>query len=212
MNMINRTPVTVSSSKRNMFRRLLSTTTAACVLTLASASALAADGHGKYTVTSIAGVGDSYTGKLDVKGNGKFKAVDDGANIVLTSKIGKGDPELTMHDKRQDHTTGKDNKLGLKGDTVATITIAKAGLTFPEAGKKTSGKVDGKLEYLGKSQKVSIDYSVREEGGKFIVEKASFKFDYTKHRADGSKVCLVVVCVRPTVEIVVTGATIEAKK
>jgi len=160
MNMTNRTPAPASSA-RSLLRRLMSVTTAACVLTVAAVSAADGEGHGKFNVSTIAGVGDNYTGKLDVKGDGKFKVKDDGANIVFKSHIGKGSPDLTMKDKRQDHTTGKDNKLGLKPDTTATITVAKSGITFPEAGKKSNGTATGSLSYLGKSQDVKIKYTAR---------------------------------------------------
>ncbi len=43
-------------------------------------------------------------------------------------------------------------------------------------------------------------------------KSASFDFDYTKHVADGKKVCLMLVCVKPVVTIKITDGVVETKK
>ena len=206
--------VNVISGKRSMFRRVVSAFAAASVLTLGVASAYA-DGNGSFSITTIAGMGDGYTGKLDVKGSGKFTAKDDGGNIVFTAKAS----ELNMADGRQKHTVGgdsklvgKDGKFGGGSHAAVTLTVEKSKLTFPEAGKEASGSVPGTLNWLGKSSSVTVKYKVKEDGGKYTVVSASFDFDYTKHVADGKKVCLAVVCVKPTVTISISNATINTKK
>ena len=220
------------SSKRSMLRRFATVFTAASVLMLgiASASADGKDaGKGSYELTTIAGVGDNFTGKLDVKGDGKFRVEDDGANLVFTSHVGGG-RQLNMKDGRQDHTTGKRaNKdkypkegtdpdegtgskiAGMDKNTKIKLTIEKSKLTFPEAGKEASGTVQAKVNFLKEASTVNVKYTVKEDGGKYIVKSASFDFDYTKH-VGGKKVCLMLVCVKPLVTITVTNAVIEAKK
>lgn len=199
-------------ANRSMLRRFITIATlGAAMLGVASASA-DGGGHGKgsFSLTTIAGMGDDYKGKLDVKGEGKFHVKDEGANLVFVSNVADGD--LNMKDKRQDHTVGPDSKLGLIKGKKVTLTIEKSKLTFPEAGKEASGSVGGTLRMLGKEQPVTVKYTVKEDGGKFVIKSASFDFDYTKHMADGKKVCLVVVCVKPMVNITISGGTIEAKK
>lgn len=188
-------------------RRFVSAATAATVLLL-GAAAQADGGRGNFSITTIAGAGESYTGKLDVKGDGKFSVKEEGGNLVFTAKAA----ELNMKDGRQKHTVGDDSKLGLKQAHSITLTVEKSKLNFPEAGKEASGSVPGKLTMLGKTSDVNVKYKVKEEGGKYTVVSASFDFDYTKHTADGKKVCLMVVCVKPTVSISISNATIEAKK
>jgi hypothetical protein len=199
------------SGKRSMLRRFVTMAAAASVLVLGVASA-SADGGGKgsFALTTIAGVGDSYTGKLDVKGDGKFSVKDEGANLVFVSNVADG--ELNMKDGRQKHTVGDDSKLGLKKGQKVKLTIEKSKLTFPEAGKESSGSAPGKLSMLGKESTVTVKYSVKEDGGKYIIKSASFDFDYTKHMADGKKVCLMMVCVKPIVNISINNGVVEAKK
>jgi YceI-like domain len=198
------------SGKRSSLRRFVSVVTAASVLTLGVASAFA-DGGGKgtFSLSTIAGMGEKYTGKLDVKGGGKFAVSEAGGNLVFTLKAS----DLNMKDGRQKHTVGKDSKLGLNSDHSITLTIEKSKLSFPEAGKEVSGKVPGTLNMLGKPETVTVAYTVKEEGGHYVVQSANFDFDYTKHVAGGKQVCLLVVCVKPTVSVVIDkGAVIEAKK
>ena len=197
-------------ANRSMLRRFVTVATlGALMLGVASASA---DGGGKgnFALTTIAGVGDSYTGKLDVKGDGKFSVKEDGGNLVFTSSVADGD--LNMKDGRQKHTVGDDSKLGLKKGQKVSLIVEKSKLTFPEAGKEASGSVPGKLKMLGKEQSVTVKYTVKEDGGKYVIKNASFEFDYTKHVADGKKVCLMLVCVKPMVSINITGGVVEAKK
>lgn len=206
-------PVTFApSSSRSMLRRFLATAAAgALLLGVASASADGAGvGGGSFTLNTIAGVGDGYTGKLDVKGDGKFKVKDDGANLLFISNVADG--ELNMKDGRQKHTVGDDSKLGLKKGHKVKLVIEKSKLTFPEAGKEASGTAPGTLTMLGKDEAVKVKYTVKEEGGKYVIKSASFDFDYTKHTADGKKVCLMLVCVKPAVSITITGGVVEAKK
>jgi hypothetical protein len=203
------------SGKRSMLRRLVTAATmGALLLGVASASAdKGKEGKGTYTVTTIAGVGDGYTGKLDVKGDGKFRVQDEGGNLVFVSHIG-GKGDLNMKDGRQKHTcgdeNGKDSKIpGMTKDTKVKVVIEKSKLTFPEAGKEASGSAPAKVQFLGKESNVTVKYSVKEDGGKYVIKSASFDFDYTKHVADGKKVCLMLVCVRPTVTINIANGVVE---
>jgi len=203
------------SGKRSMLRRFVTTATMGALLFgVASASADGKkEGKGTYTVTTIAGVGDGYTGKLDVKGDGKFRVQDEGGTLVFTSHIG-GKGDLNMKDGRQKHTCGddqgKDSKIpGMTKDSKVKVTIEKSKLTFPEKGKETSGEAPAKVQFLGKESNVKVKYSVKEDGGKFIIKNASFDFDYTKHVADGKKVCLMLVCVRPTVTINISNGVVD---
>ena len=205
----------VSSGKRSILRRFVTTATMGALLFgVASASAdKGAEGKGSYTVTTIAGVGDGYTGKLDVKGDGKFRVQDEGGNLVFTSRIG-GKGDLNMKDGRQKHTcgdeNGKDSKIpGMTKDSKVKVVIEKSKLTFPEAGKEASGTAPAKVQFLGKESNVTVKYSVKEDGGKYIIKNASFDFDYTKHAADGKKVCLMLVCVKPMVTINVSNGVVE---
>ncbi|HYP87121.1 MAG TPA: hypothetical protein VEQ59_03195, partial [Polyangiaceae bacterium] len=145
-----------------------------------------------------------------VKGDGKFSVKDEGDKLVFVSNVGDG--ELNMKDGRQKHTVGDDSKLGLKKGHKAKLTIAKSALTFPEAGKEASGSAPGELQMLGKKSNVTVKYTVKEDGGKYVIKSASFSFDYTKHTADGERVCLIVVCVNPTVNVTITNGVVEAKK
>jgi len=203
------------SGKRSMLRRFVTAAAmGAFLLGVASASAdKGKEGKGTYTVTTIAGVGDSYTGKLDVKGDGKFRVQDEGGNLVFVSHIG-GKGDLNMKDGRQKHTcgdeNGKDSKIpGMTKDTKVKVIIEKSKLTFPEAGKEASGSAPGKVQFLGKESNVTVKYSVKEDGGKFVIKNASFDFDYTKHVAKGEKVCLMLVCVRPTVTINISNGVVD---
>jgi len=206
------------SGKRSMLRRFVTVATMG-VLMLGVASAAAdgkKEGKGSYSVATIAGVGDGYTGKLDVKGDGKFKVQDEGDKLVFISHVGAG-KELNMKDGRQKHTCGDDkgegSKIaGMNKDTKVKLTIEKSKLTFPEAGKEASGTAPGKINFLGKESTVTVKYSVKEDGGKFVIKNASFDFDYTKHMGDGKKVCLMLVCVRPTVNINISNGVVEASK
>lgn len=205
----------VFSGKRSILRRFVTTATMGALLFgVASASAdKGKEGKGTYTVTTIAGVGDGYTGKLDVKGDGKFRVQDEGGTLVFTSRIG-GKGDLNMKDGRQKHTcgdeNGKDSKIpGMTKDSKVKVIIEKSKLTFPEAGKEASGTAPAKVQFLGKESNVTVKYSVKEDGGKYIIKNASFDFDYTKHAADGKKVCLMLVCVKPTVTINVSNGVVE---
>ena len=200
------------SGKRSMLRRFVTAAAmGALLLGVASASADGGgSGKGKFELVTIAGVGDSYTGKLDVKGDGKFSVKEEGGNLVFKSNLADG--ELNMKDGRQKHTVGDDSKLGLKKGKHVTLTIEKSKLTFPEAGKEASGSVPGKIRMLEKESSVTVKYTVKEDGGKYIIKSASFDFDYTKHVADGKKVCLMLVCVKPIVTIKITDGVVETKK
>jgi len=212
MNIKHSVTATAPSAMRSTFRRLLATAAAGALL-LGGATASADDrgnGGGTFRLTTIAGVGDSYSGKLDVKGDGQFSVTDEGANLVFTSKVADG--ELNMKDGRQEHTVGEKSKLGLKKGHRVKLVIEKSKLTFPEAGKEASGSAPGTLTMLGKDEKVTVKYTVKEDGGKYVIKNASFDFDYTKHVADGKKVCLMLVCVKPTVNISITNGVVEAKK
>ena len=202
------------NARRNIgtrfFRRFVTAATmGALMLGVASASADGGNG-GSFSISTIAGVGDNYTGKLDVKGDGRFTVSDQGDKLVFVSKVADG--ELNMKDGRQDHTVGEKSKLGLKKGKKVTLVIEKSKITFPEAGKEASGTAPGTLTMLEKEQKVSVKYTVLESGGKYTIKTASFDFDYTKHVADGKKVCLMLVCVKPLVNITVKNAVVEAKK
>jgi len=199
------------SGKRSMLRRFVTVATmGALFLGVASASADGGGGKGKFEIVTIAGVGDGYTGKLDVKGDGKFSVKEEGGNLVFTSNVADG--ELNMKDGRQKHTVGDDSKLGLKKGQKVSLIIEKSKLTFPEAGKEASGSAPGKVKMLGKESNVTVKYTVKEDGGKYVIKNASFDFDYTKHMADGKKVCLMLVCVKPVVSVKITDGVVEAKK
>jgi hypothetical protein len=215
MNIKHSVNVPVLSGKRSILRRFVTAATMGALLFgVASASAdKGKEGKGTYTVTTIAGVGDGYTGKLDVKGDGKFRVQDEGGNLVFISHIG-GKGDLNMKDGRQKHTCGddqgKDSKIpGMTKDTKVKVIIEKSKLTFPEAGKEASGSAPAKVQFLGKESNVTVKYSVKEDGGKYIIKNASFDFDYTKHVADGKKVCLMLVCVKPTVTINIANGVVE---
>jgi hypothetical protein len=208
------------SGKRSMLRHFVTAATMG-VLMLGVASAAAdgkKEGKGSYSVTTIAGVGckdsDHCTGKLDVKGDGKFKVQDEGANLVFLSHIGAG-KELNMKDGRQKHTCGDEKGEGSKipgmtKDTKIKLTIEKSKLTFPEAGKEASGSAPAKVNFLGKESTVNVKYSVKEDGGHYVIKNASFDFDYTKHT--GAQVCLMLICVRPLVNINISNGVVEASK
>ena len=199
------------SGKRSMLRRFVTVATmGALFLGVASASADGGGGKGKFEIVTIAGVGDGYTGKLDVKGDGKFSVKEEGGNLVFTSNVADG--ELNMKDGRQKHTVGDDSKLGLKKGQKVSLIIEKSKLTFPEAGKEASGSAPAKVKMLGKESSVTVKYTVKEDGGKYVIKNASFDFDYTKHMADGKKVCLMLVCVKPVVSVKITDGVVEAKK
>jgi hypothetical protein len=199
------------SGHRSMLRRFVTVATmGALMLGVASASADGGKGTGKFTLNTIAGVGDGYTGKLDVKGDGKFTVKEDGDKLVFTSQVADG--ELNMKDGRQKHTVGDDSKLGLKKGQKVKLVVKKSDLTFPAAGKEASGTAPGRFHMLGKETDVKIKYTVKEDGGKYVIKSASFDVDYTKHVADGKKVCLMLVCVRPAVTVNITDGVIEAKK
>jgi hypothetical protein len=199
------------NANRSILRRFATVATlGALMLGVASASADGGGGKGSFALTTIAGVGDGYTGKLDVKGDGKFSVKDEGNKLVFVSSVADG--ELNMKDGRQKHTVGDDSKLGLKKGQKVSLTIEKSKLTFPEAGKEASGSAPGTLKMLGKESNVTVKYTVKEDGGKYTIKSASFDFDYTKHVADGKKVCLMLVCVKPMVTISITNGVVEAKK
>lgn len=207
-----------SLGKRSILRRFVTIAAfGALVFGVASASADGKkEGKGSYSVTTIAGMGDNYTGKLDVKGDGKFRVTDEGDKLVFVSHIGAG-KDLNMKDGRQKHTCGDENGEGskvpgLNKDSKAKLVLEKSKLTFPEAGKEVSGTAPGKLSFLGKDEDVKVKYTVKEDGGKYVIKTASFDFDYTKHVADGKKVCLMLVCVRPTVSINISNGVVEASK
>jgi hypothetical protein len=203
------------SGHRSMLRRFVTVATmGALMLGVASASAdKGKEGKGSYSVTTIAGMGDSYTGKLDVKGDGKFRVQDEGEKLVFISHIGGG-KDLNMKDGRQKHTCGDEkgegSKIpGLKGDSKVKVIIQKSALTFPEAGKEASGTAPAKVKFLDKESSVNVKYTVKEDGGKYIIKSATFDFDYTKHVSDGKKVCLMLVCVRPTVTVNIKDGVVE---
>ena len=215
MNIKHSVNVPALSGKRSMLRRFVTAATMGALLFgVASASAdKGKEGKGTYTVTTVAGVGDGYTGKLDVKGDGKFRVQDEGGNLVFISHIG-GKGDLNMKDGRQKHTCGdehgKDSKIpGMTKDTKVKVIIEKSKLTFPEAGKEASGSAPAKVQFLGKESNVNVKYSVKEDGGKYVITSASFDFDYTKHVADGKKVCLMLVCVKPTVTINISNGVVD---
>jgi hypothetical protein len=207
-----------------MLRRLLAVAaTSALLLGVGSASADGGVGKGAFEINTIAGMGESYTGKLNVKGDGKFTVKDEGGKLVFTVKVikpreGHEDEDLTirMKDGRQKHTVGDDSKLGLKWDSKITLEVEKGKLTFPEAGKESSGTAPGKLSMLGKTSDVNVKYTVKEAGGKYTISSASFDFDYTKHTKGNEKVCLGIgpakVCVKPQVNISVSRGVVEAQK
>lgn len=213
MNIKHSVNVPTLSGKRSVLRRFVTAATMGALLFgVASASADGKkEGKGTYTVTTIAGVGDGYTGKLDVKGDGKFRVQDEGGNLVFVSHIG-GKGDLNMKDGRQKHTCGddqgKDSKIpGMTKDTKVKVIIEKSKLTFPEAGKEASGSAPAKVQFLGKESNVTVKYSVKEDGGKYVIKNASFDFDYTKHA--GKKVCLMLVCVKPTVTINISNGVVD---
>lgn len=199
------------SGKRTMLRRFVTVATmGALMLGVASASADGGKGSGSFALNTIAGVGDNYTGKLDVKGDGKFTVKDEGDKLVFLSSVADG--ELNMKDGRQKHTVGDDSKLGLKKGAKVKLVIKKSDLTFPEAGKEASGTAPGRFHMLGKETDVKVKYTVKEDGGKYVIKSGSFDVDYTKHVAGGKKVCLMLVCVKPIVNISITNGVVEAKK
>jgi len=226
--------VNALSGKRSLLRRFVTVTAAASVLMLGVVAQADGGGKGSFSLSTVAGAGDSYAGKLEVKGDGKFSVKDDGSNLVFTSNVADGD--LMMKDGRQKHTIGDDSKLGLHKGAKVTLTIEKGKLTFPSAGQDSSGSAPGKLNMLGVDSTVNVKYTVHEDGGKFTIKSASFDFKYTNHlpmskddqkavaehkldpKKDADKiesnkrVCLMLICVKPTVSITITNGVVEAKK
>ena len=199
----------VLSGKRSLVRRLVTAATmGALLLGVASASA---DGGPKGTY-KLAG---TATGGIAVNGTGKFTVRDVDGKLVFDSRVGDC-TDISMDDKRQAHTCGKETKIsGMQWEagkvSVAKLVIEKSALKFPEAGKSSSGTAPGKVHFLGKESDVSVEYKVTESGGKYTVNSASFKFDYRKH---ANEVCLphTPICVNPSFMITVTNAEIQAKK
>jgi hypothetical protein len=124
-----------------------------------------------------------------------------------------------MKDGRQDHTVGKDSKIGLRWNQKITLELDKSALTFPEPGKEASGSANGTLTMRNKPQPVKVNYKVKEEGGKYRILSASFTFDYTKHTDGNARACVgpeslpkLQVCVNPMVNISIDQTTVDAKK
>jgi len=128
--------VNALSGKRSLLRRFVTVATAASVLMLGVVAQADGGGGGKgsFELMTIAGVGDSYTGKLDVKGDGKFSVTEEGGNLVFTSKVGDG--ELNMKDGRQKHTVGDDSKLGLKKGHKVSSPSRRASSPSPTLAKR----------------------------------------------------------------------------
>lgn len=214
----------VSCARPRLLRRIVAAA-AATGLMLGVGSAFA-DGEGSkgvFHISTFAGMGEKYTGKLSVNGDGDFVAKDEGGKIVFLVDVaepkGGKSPAIRMKDGRQDHTVGNDSKIGLKWNQKIKLEIDKSGLTFPEAGKEASGSTSGTLTMRNKPQTVKVNYKVKEDGGKYKILSASFSFDYTKHTDKGARACVgpdsfpkLQVCVNPTVNISVDPVTIDAKK
>jgi len=194
------------SGKRSMLRRLVTAATmGALLLGVASASADGGGGKGKFKIAGTA------TGGIKVNGSGKFTARDVDGKLVFDAHIGDCS-DISMDDGRQEHTCGPKSKIsGMTPTAVAKLVIEKSALTFPAAGKTSSGKADGKVHFLGKESAVVVNYKVTESGGKYTVNAASFTFDYRKH---ANEVCLphTPICVNPTFTITAEDTVIEAKK
>jgi hypothetical protein len=220
------------SRSASLLRRFVAT--AAMGVALLGVTAAFADDFPKednYSITTFAGATKSYLGKLSVRGSGKFTAKDDGANLVFTTVAGNGDDgngEIHMLDKRQPHTVGPKSKVGLPTGHAITLKIEKSKLNFPADGQEASGEVPGTLSFRGVTKPIKkISYKVKGlGGGKYLITSANFSFKYTDHMpATGKKdqsaedeeldrrVCLIGVCVAPSVTIsVIKPVTVEAKK
>ena len=188
-------------------RRLLSISMVAGGLLLGLA-ARADSGQGTFSIATIAGVGLSYSGAIDVKGEGKFVLTGDGTNLVFRTR----GADILMRDGRQSYTVGDSSKIGLKSSDSITLTVVKSDLAFPEAGQQSSGRVTGKLSMLGRTSTVTVRYVASEEAGRYSISLAGFEFDYTKHTADGRLACVSFVCARPMVTIATSGAVIEVSR
>ena len=187
-------------------RRLLAVSVVAGRLLLGVA-AQADSGQGTFSIAAIAGVGVTSS-TVDVRGDGKFSLVGDSANVVFKAKAA----DIVMRDGLQSSTVGDGSKIGLKSTDSITLTVAKSGLRFPETGQQLASSVLGKLSMLGRTSTVTVRYVANEEAGKYAISLAGFDFDYTKHTANGSRACLSLVCVRPTVTIATSGAVIEVSR
>lgn len=186
-----------------MFRRsgMIVVSLVASLLSYSLVARGALKASGQYTVH-----GTAAKKTIDITGKGTFTVSEDANNLVFTSLIGKGKPYLDMGE-RNSHTR---EKFKLTDSSVLTLTVPKANVKFPEPGQKTSGQAQGKLKFAAGEQTVNISYTVREAGGKFVIESANFTFDYTKHRADKDQICLAVICVAEMIDIKVKNVTVEA--
>jgi hypothetical protein len=155
---------------------------------------------GNFDLRSSAGAGT-----IPVTGTGKFNVEDKGSAILFSTTAGAIDMGI-----RKKHTIGDDSKLvpKLLANAPITLSIDKLKLTFPAAGQHVDDKVvKGTFSMLGKTQEVNVKYSVKNDGGKYTLTKASFTLDYTKH----SKEVCMGVCVKKEVDITVKEFVIDIK-
>lgn len=171
-----------------------------------TASALASPPARLESAGSYSIHGTAAKGTIKVSGRGKFDLKDDGSTLVFTSAIGRGKPHLDMGE-RQDHTR---KHFALSAASVVTLSVPKAGLSFPEPGKTVSGTASGKLEFGAGEQPVRVQYKARGAAGAIVVEQAEFTFDYTIHRAKKEPICLALICVAETIGIRASNFTVKA--
>lgn len=190
--------VSARSGSRSLLRRAFTTVVAGCALVIGVASAHAGD----TPANSFTVAGTAAAGTMPVEGSGTFEARFQGDKLVLTARAMD---QLNMG-KRKDHTV---KEFGFKDSSRIKVSINKADLKIPEAGKEVSGTVPGEVTINGlatKTTKVnSISYTVKEVGGKYVF-KANFTFDYTPH-SGGKEICFLgkAPCVAKDLKITATG-------
>jgi hypothetical protein len=186
------------SGSKSLLRRFVAAATLSSLM-LGAVSAWAG-GTGNFELKSSAAAGT-----IPVTGSGSFTVADQGGTIVFSTTAGAIDMGI-----RKKHTVGEQSKLTPKllANATISLTIDKSKLTFPAAGQTVSDKVvKGTFKMLGKDQPVDVHYSVKNDGGKYTLLKASFTLDYTRH----SKEVCMGVCVKKDVEITVKPFTIDIK-
>ncbi|RYZ10159.1 MAG: hypothetical protein EOO73_00860 [Myxococcales bacterium] len=194
----------VSSGTRSTLRRLVVAAATGAMMLGLSVSTASADAVKKYSLKGGTNIGFS------INGEGQFTVREADGNIAFDSHVG-GCKQLKMFDKRQDHTCNPaETKIaGMKADSVAKLVVSKKDLKYPAAGKKESGKVSGKVHFLGKSSDAKVEYTVEGKGNDtYTISNARFTFDYTKHT---NEVCFAGACVKKDFEIKVDSFDISTK-
>ena len=131
--------------------------------------------HAKLTKTGDAVGRFKASGPAGLAINGTTTDVavsDDGTQVTVEVKLGAIQTGITLRDG---HT-----KKALEVDTYpsAKLTVPRASLKFPDAGKETSGDVKGNLTIHGQTKEVTFHYSAKKDGDTISVKgNAPIKID-----------------------------------